>query len=174
MHFFVPDLTQTVYNGDFVRHFFSMRIQSKQICKICDLKGRLAEIEILEVNKKNNFITVKILKNYQKLKPEEKILYQAVLDRNYLDKLVEIAPLSGITKIYFFFGDYSIKYNLNLERLNKILIRSCEQGQIAFLPEIKLITKSELLENIKNQLVVVLDIVDKFETSQKIQILHIL
>ena len=58
-------------------------------------------------------------------------------------------PIAVVTKIYIYSGDFSPKQNLQTERLNKILIRSCEQSHNLFLPEIEVLDKQTWQQKIK-------------------------
>lgn len=138
-------------------------MKSHDIVHITDLKGNLSKIKLIDVNKKTLNITIETIetKHYPKDKAS-KILLQALPEKLYLEKLCEIAPLAGIQKIVIFSSDFSQKQNISLQRLEKILIRSCEQGQIVWKPEIQIVSdKKELKNIIKDLSPVVLDVQEK-------------
>jgi 16S rRNA (uracil1498-N3)-methyltransferase len=128
-----------------------MRVKQNQILKVSNLKGFLAEIKISEINKKERLIKYQILNQKKTQKPGEKILYQAILEKNYLEKLVEVCPLANITEINLFHSEFSVKQKINLERLQKILIRSCEQSENLFLPKLNILEKAEILEKLEKE-----------------------
>lgn len=141
---------------------FSMRVQKDDCVFLTDLKGILAKAQITNLNKKDSKIDYKILE--QKFTSEndywnnraggknqhsKKNLIHGVLDKLYMEKLFEILPHSGFQNIYFFEADFSQKQNINSERLDKILIRSLEQSQSLYKPQIKFISKLQFRELIK-------------------------
>lgn len=137
MHFFVKDLKSGLISGLDADHFFVMRVKEGDEVKISDLSGGVAWVKIQSVDKKERKVFYNILKLKSFEKQAEKVLLQAKTDKNYLEKMVEILPLVGINKIIVFNSDYSEKLQkINFERLEKILIRTCEQGEILFKPEI--------------------------------------
>ena len=121
-------------------------------------------------------------------------MFQAVTDKVYLEKLVEIAPHANIDTIYLFSSDRSPVSNYILERLQRILARSCEQAQKVFMPVIREIetadidklllkykptvleleTKStEIISNIQNTLIVGPEGGWTLEEIQKFKTLHL-
>ena len=150
MYFYIQNLTQTELNPEQSAHFMTMRVQVGDVLCATDLQGNLAKITIKTVDKKQKTISYKILKTQQTSKslskaPNQKILFQAIPDKAYLEKLVEILPLLGVDIVYLFFAERSIKCSIQVDRLSKILIRSCEQSQSVFCPKIQILnTKQEL------------------------------
>jgi 16S rRNA (uracil1498-N3)-methyltransferase len=151
MLFCVSELNKNVLKNEEINHFKSMRVKVGEIIEITNLKGTKAKIEIIEINRNYSELKFEILETTKNTHPASKTLIQAITDKVYLEKLCEIAPMAGITEIKLFFSDRSIKQNVQIERLNKILIRACEQSETLFLPELKVIDKSEL-EKIINEI----------------------
>ncbi len=167
-------MSLNIIKTDEINHFKSMRVKVDEIISATDLKGTKAKIKILEINKNyselkfevlvlnnshiNNTVIPGSIRNpltdestittTENSKPS-KTIFQAITDKTYLEKLCEIAPLAGIATINLFFSDRSIKQNVQIERLNKILIRACEQSETLFLPELKVIEKKELTKIMK-------------------------
>jgi RsmE family RNA methyltransferase len=72
--------------------------------------------------------------------------------------MVEILPFSTFEKVYLFEADRTQKQSFSLERLEKILIRSCEQSHTIWKPELIHIQNQEDLWKMVRQLIpVVLD-----------------
>ena len=151
MLFYLINIDSGVVNSKESAHFFSMRVKQNQILKVSDLNGVLAKIKISEIDKKEKSIKYQILNQKKTQKPEEKILYQAILEKNYLEKLVEVCPLANITEINLFHSEFSVKQKINLERLQKILVRSCEQSENPFLPKLNILEKAEILEKLEKE-----------------------
>jgi RsmE family RNA methyltransferase len=145
MYFYIPDLEKSILTFPHSAHFLSMRVKENDSYKATDLKGNTAEIIIKSVDKKNKSIKIQKISNQTVKNKLKHTLIQAIPDKVYLDKLVEILPLSQVKNCYFFWSDRSVKYTINWERLENILIRSCEQSQIEFKPELKVIDLEEFL-----------------------------
>ena len=194
MLFFVSQLSQNIIKNEEINHFKTMRVKIGQIVDATDLNGTRAKIKIIEINPKyselkfdvlekktysqnvfskntvilNSFQDPPALENELTIKPNQKILFQAITDKVYLEKLCEIAPLAGITTINLFFSDRSIKQNVQIERLNKILIRACEQSETLFLPKLILLDKKGLAKQIlESKPAVLACYLDKEETKIK-------
>lgn len=142
----MKNLNTTKIAGAEAAHFFSLRVKEGQRVTLTDLQGNRHQVQLIETDKKKQKIAWEILSTQKVDKPQEKILFQAWPDKQYLDKLAEVAGFSSFTKIYFFAGDYSPKQNLNLERLEKILTRACELAERAWKPELEIIDSSKVNE----------------------------
>lgn len=152
-----------------VEHFFSLRLKVGEKIYANDFRGNISQIEILNIDRKSKKIDYKILrvKIFNKPKTLQKILLQAIPEKLYLEKLMEILPLSGVEKAVFFYTDFCLKQNLSLERLDRILIRSCEQSQTIFKPEIEFLPKARLADLIKEFEPKVLDCPQIFFNSKE-------
>jgi RsmE family RNA methyltransferase len=156
MLFFVTDIYKPV-EGIYTNHFFSMRVRKGDVIKISDLKGNFATTKIEEVNKKELKIIHSLIESNSVPKFPEKNLFQAVTDKLYLEKIMEIAPLSKITKIWLFFSDRSTVKNIPLERLEQILVRSCCQGEIVQMPEIVVLNEAQFKQTLSDYKPIVLE-----------------
>lgn len=139
MFFYIPDLNQSKLEKPQTDHFFSMRVRFGQVLTASNLAGDIAKIKINKLDRKDRTLEYKVLSKVKKQKPPKKSLYQAILDKNYLEKLVEILPLAEVNQLYLFYSEFSLKNKIKLDRLNKILIRSCEQAENPFLPKIQIL-----------------------------------
>lgn len=159
MYFFVSNLQKTFVEKEESEHFWSCRTQIDKIYKICDQKGTVATIKITKMDKKSTKIEFEILeKNYISLEnwlkinqKNVKVLFQAQIDKNYLEKWAEILPFGFWSKVFIFASEFSLKQNLNLERLNRILTRSTEQSENFYKPKIEIIDKNKLFEILQKQ-----------------------
>jgi len=130
-----PDLKEI--KSEESSHFFSMRIKQNDVLKVTNLAGVLYEILIQKIDKKNQTINFKILDQKKYPAKEKKLLLQAKTDKLYLEKIFEIIAIFDITEIIIFGSDFSEKKQpVNLERLEKICIRCCEQSQQVWMPKI--------------------------------------
>lgn len=155
MFFYLPDIksradsesSEDFYEGDLIQHFISLRVTREDLVWITDLNGFLLKAEILDVNKAKKQIRYSVIESKTISRPKPNILFQAIMDMKYLEKLFEILPHSGFSKIVLFASENSPKYGLRLERLEKILVRSCSQAQILYKPQVEVKTD---LENIQD------------------------
>jgi RsmE family RNA methyltransferase len=146
MYFYLKDITKGRVLMPDSSHFFSMRVNNNQKCFVCNQNGDVSEILITKIDKKNKQIDYQILNSKSYENTNEDVLIQGVTDKNYLDKLVELLPFTTYSKLILIDLNLSPKQNLNLERLNNILIRSTEQSQNPFKAKI------EYLENFEDLL----------------------
>lgn len=151
-YYFVSNIKSLQINSIQTERLFSMRVEKGHKVNLTDLNGTVAKVKIINLNKKQLIIDYEILEeNFLTLeeywsKTNKLNLFQATLDKLYMEKLFEILPHSDFRNIYFFEAEFSQKQNVNLERLNKILIRSLEQSQSLYKPQISFIKKTKLLE----------------------------
>jgi 16S rRNA (uracil1498-N3)-methyltransferase len=127
-------------------HIKTMRPKLGAILRLTDLNGSLYTIEVLNFDFKTGKGNYKIIDRIIQTKPTPTTLIQSVIDKNYLDKLFEITPIVNITKIVLVESDYSNVPNINVERLESILIRACEQSENLFKPSIEVINKQKLIQ----------------------------
>ena len=157
MHFYIPDLKAGILDEAQSAHLLVMRVQENKTYKVSDLDGKICKILITKVDKKTKTIEFEQAEIPKKVDFVPKAMFQAIPDKVYLDKLCEVLPLTGVTDLYLFYSENSVEYPLNNERVTKIMIRSCEQAQVAYLPKIVVLNKKDLELELKRYLPVVLD-----------------
>ena len=142
MLFYIQNPEQgTVKNEDF-NHLRSHRLQLKDKFWATNLQGSLYECQISKLDKKSSEANFDILS--LKISPIQlqKILVQAIPDKLYLDKLVEVATFAGFQEIILFASDFSPSYNPNLLRLKKISRSASLLSEQLFEPQIKILDKN--------------------------------
>jgi RsmE family RNA methyltransferase len=149
MIFFDSNLDGTISSPQ-SKHLIACRVKKDDIIFLSNFKGQKVKARITLLDKVKNQYKYSILEQKKLDNPPEKILFQSLISKNYLEKLVEIIPIIGITKVYLFVSTFSPKQKISMERLQSILIRSHEQSENLFLAEIKIIEKYEL-HNLLNQ-----------------------
>ena len=153
MQFYLADITKKYIQKPESEHLISCRIKVGEIINITNLKGQKAIIKITVADLKKGIFEYEILELEQLKKPvNQNILIQAQPDKLYLEKICEILPLAKVDKIVIFSSDFSQKQNINLDRLERILIRSCEQCHSNFKPDIQIITSRHEIEEIVGDL----------------------
>jgi RsmE family RNA methyltransferase len=166
MYFYIPNLQQHsqsgTIQGESTKHLLVMRVRIGQELMMTDLQGFLVKAKITESDKKTKTISFQVLSSSlgdpKPSKQIPKILFQALLSKEYMDKLYEVIPLSKFDQILLFRSFYSTKDDLNYTRLHNVLVRSCEQSERVFWPLVKVLeTKSEVLETLKKYQPQVLD-----------------
>jgi RsmE family RNA methyltransferase len=151
MYFFVPDLEKTTIQGPAADHLFSTRVEAGERVTLTNLKGTIAEVEITDVAKKQHSVQWNILRTLQPISTlANRILIQAEPDKAYVEKMAEILPLQAGT-LLIFASDYSPKQTLNLQRLEKIVIRACELGEVAHKPTIEVVSKAKAYQYLEHQ-----------------------
>jgi RsmE family RNA methyltransferase len=147
MFFYVADIIKGVLEGMEADHFFSMRVKIGDTLTVCDQVGSKANIEITELDKAKKLIRFRLISQPTKshLMPTC-TLFQAITDKSYLEKLVEITALSPITNIVLFKSQYTPPGSFSLSRLEKIITRSCEQSERLFRPTLMVLDYGSVLE----------------------------
>lgn len=128
------------------QHLKSHRIEVGQKFWGTGFNGLAYECKLLTWDKKKEVATYEVLQTISKVTPLKHILVQAIPDKSYLDKLVEIATLAGFSKIILFESKFSPKYSLNLERILKISLQAALLAEFAKLPIIELHPFKKLIE----------------------------
>ena len=141
-YFFTPHMPEDgILRGAIVDHLISTRIQTDQIFDITNLQGSRWQVKLIYIDKKNRAAQVSLIQ-FEYIKRSiayprvNNTLIQSQVDKSYLEKMFEILPFSLFDKVVLFHSQYSLKQEINLERLDKILIRSLEQSQQIYKPEI--------------------------------------
>lgn len=139
MILYLPDILSLSLEGDLFGRFLAVRVRVGDRVQVTDLKGNLADIEVILVDKKRKLMAWKILGQPVSVKSMNPlVLYQAIPDRLYLEKLMEILPLSPFTDVQLFWSDRCQSYTLVWDRLYGILRRGCEQSERPWLPNLSL------------------------------------
>lgn len=159
----LSDLDVDILVGEECKHFWSLRVKVGQIVNLTNLQGYLLKVKILDLDKKAQVLKFQVLEKYyqpyfhslqnlnfteEKYPPKlPKILCQAIIDKIYLEKLFEIVALA-FDEVCLFYSQFSnSKENINKDRLEKILIRSCQQAQRLWKPKIVWLKNLPELQN---------------------------
>ena len=142
-----PDpATQLIITGENHKYLFKVRRMKKdELIKIRNLKDNYLYIySIQNINKKE---AVLILKE-KILKPNtpKKYFHLAwcIIDPKNIEKTLPALNEIGVSKISFVYCDFSQRnFKLKLERLEKILINSCQQCGRSNLMEIEILNSSK-------------------------------
>lgn len=163
MYFYVKDIDKGFILPPESDHLFSMRVVPNQNCIFCDQNGTVSEVVIENVEKRSREIKYIVKSNKKFENKAKRVLIQAIIDKSYLEKLVELLPFTNYKKMILVDLNYSPKQTVNLERLNNILIRSTEQSQNFFKPQIV------VTENFENLLSEYKDNLQILVTQEQIQ-----
>lgn len=131
-------------------HIKTIRPKEGDILRLTDLKGTIATVKIINYDFKNGIGAYIIVEQVKSEPLPGKVLIQAIIDKNYLDKLCELLPINNITHLTLVQSDYSNSTNINIDRLKLILIRSCEQSENPYLPTIEVIDKIKLTQYLES------------------------
>jgi RsmE family RNA methyltransferase len=168
MYIYKKDLLNLKFsNQDF--HIKSLRPKVGQNFYLTNLIGEVALISVVFYDYKTATGDYIIVKKFTKpTKLIEKIVIQIQTDKLYLEKMCEILPIANVSKIFIVRGDFSPKQDINFDRLNSILIRSCEQSENPNLPKLEFVKNLSEIENliIQNN-AVVMELPNKNSTIQK-------
>lgn len=150
MYFYLPNIESQKEVSNLVQHFVSMRISPGDEIEVTDLKGSLANISILSINKKNLSLKWNIINIKKVSKPSNFIkLYISQTDKTYLSKMVETLGISSYSQIIIGKSDNTQPQKIDQKRLEKILIRSCQQSHKLYIPEMVILSKKDFWKDIK-------------------------
>jgi RsmE family RNA methyltransferase len=158
MYFYLPQIPSKSLSGEASEHMWSMRVQVGDKLEVSDLQGTHGQIIITKTDKKTRVITFDFLSHTPK-KPHQikRVLFQALTDKNYLEKLVELLPHAQIDILYLFKSERTPAGSYSPDRLQKILLRSCEQSQTLWLPQIIELNQTQLQEKLTTYKPYILD-----------------
>lgn len=90
-------------------HLISMRKKGGDVLCFCDQQGSLFLGEFVSLDKKSRRVSVLLIKIVFKKssKKRQQILFQAVLDKDYLEKFFETVAFSSFDTVYLFVSDFS-------------------------------------------------------------------
>jgi RsmE family RNA methyltransferase len=130
------------------QHIKVLRPKPNAFLKLTDLNGSIYNIKVIDYDYKTAKGNYTIISTKQVQPKTKRILLQPIIDKNYLDKLCEIAPVAKITDIILLTSDYSNPVTLNIQRLETILIRASEQSEFPFKTNITNLSKHTLIKYI--------------------------
>lgn len=133
-------------------HIKVIRPKPGQLLKLTDFKGNIYNVEVLDYNFKTSQGSYKILNTINVKKPQTRTLIQSQIDKTYIEKLLEIAPLANITEIIIVNAQYSNSSKLNIDRLKSIIYRACEQCELPYLPTLTIENQDLISYIYKNSL----------------------
>jgi len=139
-------LTQLILNGEEHKYLFKVRrIKKDELVKVRNLKDDYLYIyTIQDINKKEAVLTLK----EKILKPNtpKKFFHLAwcMIDPKNIEKTLPALNEIGISKISFIYCDFSQQnFKLKLQRIEKILINSCQQCGRSDLMKIEILNSSK-------------------------------
>lgn len=152
-HFFHPDLTQPTItlNTEESRHCVkSLRYREGDSVHLTDGKGGLALGEIVVASATDCVVNIH---QFQETEPRQLQLHIAVAPTKNADRIewfVEKAVEIGIEKISFIICEHSERPKIDLNRLSRIAVSALKQSQTTVLPEMKVLSFEEFIEENKN------------------------
>ena len=153
MYFYIekPKTEQLVYQttGFTFDHIKSHRLQEGEQFLATDMAGQVYACVLSFIDKRKTVAGYKIIKNETKATDLNHVLVQGIPDRNYLDKLIEVATLAGFKKIILFESGFSQKYTVNQESLLTIALQAALLAEFTQIPEIEVVDAKILKQNSK-------------------------
>lgn len=114
-----------------------VRIKKNEEILILNGRGDKCIAKIETISKKNIQLTVQ--SRMEENKSFNIDLYLALLKKDSLSLALKQAVELGVNKIFLCETEFSQRYEINIDRLNSILISALEQSNNPFLPEIEYI-----------------------------------
>jgi RsmE family RNA methyltransferase len=143
MHFLVSDFGEFWVPPEEAQVMFSHRLTRDDEIKITDLKGQTGVAVIEGFDKQTKRFRIRVVHKVQHPVLSKTIVFQALLDKTYMDQWAEIIGFSNVTQIFLFNGQFSQSKHIDPTRLLKILIRSLLLSERYFIPQITMINTEE-------------------------------
>lgn len=123
---------------------FSHRLQRGEVISITNLAGKIAEATIEGYDKQSQHYFLSIRNETIVPPPTGIILFQAILEKHYMDQWAEVIGLCDVAEVILFQADFSQPYIVDVERLMRINQRSLLLSERAYKPIIRLIRQPDL------------------------------
>lgn len=139
-------------DGEPLLHLKARRVKPGDRIDVRNLQDGMNYIyEIASIDKKNADLNLIFTHGVEAQKSELTVAW-AVIEPKIIEKMLPSLNEMGVGEIIFFYGDFSQRnFKLDFERLNRILINSCEQCGRNDLMEFKLFANlDELAKTYKN------------------------
>ena len=116
---------------------YVLRVKKGEKIILCDGQGKEAKVEILEIQKTQ--LQVKILEKYKSIpEPQRQLtLYAAIIKGEHFEILAEKAVEIGVHKIVPIITSRTVKLNLKLDRIQKIMKEAAEQCGRGIVPTLE-------------------------------------
>ena len=118
-----------IFNDDFTYIIKARRLQLDSVIKVRNLQDKkLYTYTIAEIKKKSALLTKIGEQDSQPSYSSPLHLLWAIIDPKVIEKTLPFLNELGISRISFFYAEFSQwQFSLNLQRMQKILISSCQQ-----------------------------------------------
>lgn len=118
-----------IINDDFAYLIKARRLQIDSVIKVRNLQDKkLYTYAITEIGKKSALLTKISEQDSQNSRSSPLHLLWAIIDPKVIEKTLPFLNELGIPSISFFYAEFSQRqFSLNLQRMQKILISSCQQ-----------------------------------------------
>lgn len=132
-----------IISNESAHHLINViRIKKNSEILLLGGKGSITTVLVLEVRKKE--VVVEVLR-VEKFRPKLDLdLGVGLVKKEALDLILKQACELGFNKIILLESEYSQRYKLNTERIQRLLISGVEQSNNPFLPKIEFKTLKEL------------------------------
>lgn len=148
MYFLVSDVTNAIVKGEESRVMFSHRLSKGERIEITDLRGKVATARVEEYDKPAQTFRLSIDNITELPPPTPHILFQAQLDKSYMDQWAEVVGLSSFTEVYVYSAQRSQPGSLDNDRLIKKIQQSALLSQHAYTPQLQTISKTSELQEL--------------------------
>lgn len=158
MFFHLSDLHSNQAIGEEAQRMFAHRLQPGDEIFVTNLQGQVARANIIKYDKQKRVFEVSC-HTIEYRPAQTKVLFQAILDKQYMEKWAEAAGFGNFKTIYLFEAERSQKRTVELGRIKKIMMNSALLAERAWMPDLVLINSNDLLESLyKSERPVICDI----------------
>ena len=141
------------YKGEYLQHLINVsRVKTSEKLMLLDGLGSRWVGEVIKVEKKLIEVFIEKLESF---KLEKREVAFCLVKKDSLEIVLKTAVELGCSKITILYSDFSQRYNLNLDRVRKIINSALMQSNNPFRPEVEMVKNiNQFLSNRSKDLIV--------------------
>lgn len=151
MYFLVKNLGERWVEGDEAAVMFAHRLDRGEEILVTNLQGKVAPASIMGYDKTTRRFRLSYGQSEFVSPPDELTVMQGIIDKLYLEKLVEVLGYTDITTLYLLPLERSQAQKIDPVRLLKILQRAVLLSERAWMPKILPVSSRDEVINLLNK-----------------------
>lgn len=150
--FYFPDLPtqacELTIDGEAFNHLKVVRLRVGEQLLLLDGAGGSCMSELVALEKKHAVVK----SGPKSVQPASQSLDLAIglVKKDALDLCLKMAVELDVGHIYLVESQFAQRYDINLERVQRLLIQALEQSNARWIPKVSVVALSEVVDNAKN------------------------
>lgn len=150
--FYYPELPESAseltIDGEAFNHLKVVRLKVGEQLLLLDGNGGSCMSELISLEKK--FAVVKTGPKSVQEASKKLDLAIGLVKKDALDLCLKMAVELDVGRIYLVESQFAQRYDINLERVQRLLIQALEQSNARWLPQVAVATLEQVVDNAKN------------------------